>query len=64
MGVFLLGTFGPAIKLTAIQGVPWIKAWGMMFLLPWLVFECIVLRGRRLSLQTDSLDGAHAARGF
>jgi hypothetical protein len=29
---FLVGTLGPAIKLAAMQGIPWTKAWGMMFL--------------------------------
>jgi len=59
MGVFLLGTFGPAIKLTAIRGVPWIKAWGMMFLLHWLVFECMAF-ARKTAVSSDGFPGRRA----
>jgi hypothetical protein len=40
---FLVGTLGPGIKLASMQGIPWTKAWGMMFLGSFLVFEMMVL---------------------
>ena len=43
---FLVGTLGPAIKLSSMQGVPWTKAWGMMFLGAFLIFESMALFGR------------------
>ena len=44
---FLLGTLGPAVKLAAMRGVPWTKAWGMMFLSAWVVFEIVGFMGKR-----------------
>jgi hypothetical protein len=48
---FVLGTLPGAIKLMGLKGVPWTKAWGMMFLVSFLVVESLVilsttLRGR------------------
>ena len=37
---------GPAIKLTPMQSVPWTKAWGMMFLCSFLLFETMVYTRR------------------
>ncbi|KAH7092253.1 hypothetical protein FB567DRAFT_516851 [Paraphoma chrysanthemicola] len=39
---FLVGTLGPVVKLAAMQGVPWTKTWGMMFLGAFVVFEGMV----------------------
>jgi hypothetical protein len=39
---FLVGTLGPIIKLATMQGVPWTKTWGMMFLGAFVVFEGMV----------------------
>jgi hypothetical protein len=36
---FLLGTLGPAVKLCAMEGVSWTKAWGVMYLASFVVFE-------------------------
>jgi hypothetical protein len=38
---------GPAIKCAAMQNVPWTKAWGMMFLASFLVFEAMVFLRKR-----------------
>ena len=40
---FIFGTLGPAIKLMAMEGVPWTKAWGAMFLASFLVVEVLVV---------------------
>jgi len=40
---FLVGTLGPGIKLASMQGIPWTKAWGMMFLGSFLILEMMVL---------------------
>jgi hypothetical protein len=44
---FVLGTLGPAIKMAAMQGIPWTKAWGMMYLASFLVFEGMALMAKR-----------------
>jgi len=44
---FVLGTLGPAIKLAAMQNVPWTKAWGMMFLGAFVVFESMIFLMKR-----------------
>jgi hypothetical protein len=47
--VFLLvGTLGPTVKMAAMEGIPWRKAWGMMYLSSFLVVEPMVF-ARRLS---------------
>jgi hypothetical protein len=40
---FIFGTLGPGIKLMAMKGVPWTKAWGAMFLLSFLLVEFLVV---------------------
>jgi hypothetical protein len=40
---FTIGTLPPVIKLASMKGVPWVQAWGMMFLTYWLVNESLVL---------------------
>jgi hypothetical protein len=40
---FIFGTLGPGIKLMAMEGVPWTKAWGAMFLASFLVVEGLVV---------------------
>ncbi|KAH8592558.1 hypothetical protein B0O99DRAFT_743471 [Bisporella sp. PMI_857] len=40
---FLVGTVAPGIKLASMQGIPWTKAWGMMFLGSFLVLEIMVI---------------------
>jgi hypothetical protein len=40
---FIFGTLGPGIKLMAMEGVPWTKAWGAMFLVSFLVVEGLVV---------------------
>lgn len=44
---FIVGTLGPSIKLMAMQGVPWTKVWGGMFLFAFLVIEAAALFYRR-----------------
>jgi hypothetical protein len=44
---FMVGTLGPSIKLMAMQGVPWTKAWGAMFLFAFLVIEVAALFARK-----------------
>jgi hypothetical protein len=44
---FFLGTAGPAIKLCAMENVGWTKAWGMMFLGAFVVFEGMVILEKR-----------------
>jgi hypothetical protein len=44
---FIVGTLGPSIKLMAMQGVLWTKAWGSMFLFAFFVSEAVVLFARR-----------------
>jgi hypothetical protein len=44
---FIVGTLGPSIKLMAMQGVPWTKVWGGMFLFTFLVTEAAALFNRR-----------------
>jgi len=44
MGVFsLLETLGPTAKMAAMEGIPWAKAWRMMRLSSFLVFELMVI---------------------
>ena len=40
---FIFGSLGSGIKLMAMEGVPWTKAWGGMFLLSFLVVEFLVV---------------------
>jgi hypothetical protein len=40
---FVFGTLGPGVKLMAMEGVPWTKAWGAMFLLSFLIVEALVV---------------------
>lgn len=58
---FVVGTLGPSIKLIAMQGVPWTKAWGAMFLFAFLVTEAAALFARRSSNPSvySSLPGIH-----
>jgi len=59
---FVIGTLGPAIKLAAMQNVPWTKAWGMMFLGAFVVFESIVfLKKRDKRAGFEPLDHEEAA---
>jgi hypothetical protein len=40
---FIFGTLPPVIKLMAMKGVPWVQAWGMMFLSSWVLSEGIMI---------------------
>jgi hypothetical protein len=40
---FLMVTLGPAIKLIAMDDVPWSKAWGSMFLCSFMILEYLVV---------------------
>ncbi len=40
---FIFGTLTPAIKLLAFQGTPWTKAWGVMFLVSFMLVEVLVI---------------------
>jgi len=40
---FVFGTLGPGIKLLAMEGMPWVKAWGAMFLSSFVVVEGLVM---------------------
>jgi hypothetical protein len=44
---FIIGTLGPSIKLMAMEGVPWTKAWGIMYFFAFLVIEAAALIARR-----------------
>jgi hypothetical protein len=61
LGVFHRQDDGPSIKLMAMQGVPWTKAWGAMFLFAFLVSEAAALFARRSSTPSiySSLPGIH-----
>ena len=50
---FIVGTLGPSIKLMAMQGVPWTKVWGAMFLFAFLVIEAAALFARRSITSSD-----------
>jgi hypothetical protein len=61
---FIVGALGPMVKLMAMQGVPWTKAWGAMFLFAFLVIEVAALIARKsidLSVEKD-LPGIHHER--
>ena len=40
---FIIGTAPSAVKILAMSGLPWTKAWAMMYLISFLVVEVIVL---------------------
>jgi hypothetical protein len=40
---FVLGVLPPAVKLAAMTGVPWTKAWGMMFLASFFIVELLLI---------------------
>jgi hypothetical protein len=40
---FILGTLPPTIKLFAMEGLPWTKTWGAMFLSSWIINESLVI---------------------
>jgi hypothetical protein len=40
---FVFGTLTPAIKLLAFEGTPWTKAWGVMFLVSFILVEVLVV---------------------
>jgi hypothetical protein len=61
---FIVGSLGPLVKLMAMRGVPWTKAWGVMFLFAFLVIEVAALIVRKsvdLSVEKD-LPGIHYER--
>ncbi|PMD13026.1 hypothetical protein NA56DRAFT_652055 [Hyaloscypha hepaticicola] len=49
---FVVGTLGPSIKLMAMQGVPWTKVWGALFLFAFLVIEAGALLGKKSSMSS------------
>lgn len=51
LAFFVLGTLGPAVKMAAMQGIPWTKARVLMYLASFLVFD-----GR------DAVDGQAVSR--
>lgn len=59
---FIFGTLTPAIKLLSFTGMPWTKAWGVMFLVSFLIVEILVvlswIGGRRGSPLHENLDPA------
>jgi hypothetical protein len=40
---FIFGTLPQAIKLLAFEGTPWTKAWGVMFLVSFIMVEALVV---------------------
>lgn len=55
----MVGDLGAAVKLVSLQGVPWTKAWGMMFLGAFVVFEGMVVlggKGRRVVFEAAAPD--------
>jgi len=40
--IFIIGTLPPTIRLLAMGGVPWTKAFGIMFLVSFFVVEIMV----------------------
>ena len=50
IAVFFLGALPQVIKLFAIRGIPWTQALGGMYLVSFLVTECIVVISRRWPL--------------
>jgi hypothetical protein len=43
---FIIGTLPAAIKLASFSGMPWTKAWGMMFVTSFVVIELFSVWGR------------------
>ena len=41
--LFILGTLPQAIKLVFLKGVPWTQAWGVMFLVPFVTLEIMII---------------------
>jgi hypothetical protein len=39
----LVGTLGQAAKMAVMEGIPWTKVWGVMYLASFLVFELMVI---------------------
>jgi len=50
---FILGPLGPGIKMLSMDGIPWSKIWGLMFLVSFSVTELLVV----LAWKIDSLEG-------
>jgi hypothetical protein len=55
---FVFGTLGPGIKLMAMEGVPWTKAWGVMFLLSFVMVEALVILSWNLGI-CEAVPEAH-----
>jgi hypothetical protein len=50
---FILGPLGPGIKMLSMDGIPWSKTWGLMFLVSFSVTELLVV----LAWKINSLEG-------
>ena len=52
---FVFGTLGPGLKMAAMKGITWTKAWGMIYLGSFLIFELAILLFRRSIRRERSL---------
>ena len=50
---FAIGTLPPAIKMIAMQGIPWTKTWAIMYLTSFLATEILVLLSWKRVSTTD-----------
>ena len=50
---FVIGTLPPAIKMIAMQGLPWTKTWAIMYLTSFLATEVLVLLSWKRPSSTD-----------
>jgi hypothetical protein len=52
---FVLGALFPAVKMSAMDGIPWTKTWGIMFLMSFIFVEILVIYSWRYS--AEQIDG-------
>ena len=56
--IFILGVLPAAIKLCSLTGVPWTKAWGLMFVVSFVSIEIMALLFQKISPQyTEDVSG-------
>ncbi|KAF2259834.1 hypothetical protein CC78DRAFT_585514 [Lojkania enalia] len=54
--IFFFGTLPQVIKLMALGGLRWTKAWGGLYIANFVIMECFVLAGERSSYQVLEAD--------
>lgn len=54
---FIFGGLGPGLKLIAMKGIPWVKTWGILFLVSFVVVEILVIMSyNRKVLRDDKIE--------